>query len=51
MINTILAAAPPDLDRGLVTASVLEGFADPVTDLGELNVRLEALIQTHGAAA
>ena len=51
VINTILAAAPPDLDRGLVTASVLDGFADPVTDLGELNVRLEALIQTHGAAA
>ncbi len=50
-INQILATSPPDLDRGLVTASVLDGFADPVTDLRELNVRLEALIQTHGAAA
>lgn len=50
-INRILAAAPPDLDRGLVTASVLQGLTDPVADLRELNVRLEALIQTQGAAA
>lgn len=50
-IDQILATSPPDLDRGVVTASVLDGFADPVTDLRELGVRLGALIQTHGAAA
>lgn len=50
-VDQILATSPPDLDRGVVTASVLDGFADPVTDLRELGVRLGALIQTHGAAA
>jgi hypothetical protein len=50
-VDQILAAAPPDLDRGRVTASVLHGFSDPVTDLELLNLRLEALIQTQGAAA
>ncbi len=50
-IDQILATSPPDLDRGLVTASVLAGLADPITDLRELNVRLGALIQTSGVAA